>query len=183
VSKTIQQVLEHIQHTEGRIFSIRFIKRTNGETREMLCRTGVKKYLVNDPKKPGLNFSAHGLIPVYDMQAEDPEKGYRSIPIEGITEIKMHGEWETVNHQPRWYLHSCDVRDNFVIVRARLDDKVIFGKIIELHTDEWASLFKLALQPFNGQELAKSAEISGIQPIPLPFDMYGRIASFDSGQS
>lgn len=86
----ISEVEKFIKETHGKIFSIRFIKRTTAELRSMVCRTGVKSHLAGgdpayDPKK-------HNLIWVYDMA----KKGYRSIPKEGITEILIDGNWVKV---------------------------------------------------------------------------------------
>lgn len=83
----VSQVVKFIKETEGKIFSIRFIKRSTGELRAMVCRTGVKKHLKGgesayDPKE-------HDLIVVYDMQ----KNGYRSIPKEGIIEVLIDGVW------------------------------------------------------------------------------------------
>jgi hypothetical protein len=85
---TIAECLNLIHATEGRIFSVVFVKRTTGELREMTCRTGVHSYrkggeLAYDPQ-------AKGLITIFDMA---PNKGYRSIPVEGIQRIKVKGEW------------------------------------------------------------------------------------------
>ncbi len=85
----IQKALEFIQHRDGKIFTIRFTKRTTGELREMVCRQGVKKYLAGGKS---IDFASHKLIPVYDMQ----KQAYRSISIEGITEIKVDGTWRKV---------------------------------------------------------------------------------------
>lgn len=176
MSKLIQQVLDFIQDTEGKIFSIRFTKRTTNETREMTCRTGVKKYLAKEPKKAGISFRAHDLIPVYDMHAPDPEKGYRSIPIEGITEIKMHGEWEPVSHEPRWRIRIVDVRENKMHVWAKVDGLNMHGVIHELSTEEWASLAKLVM--IDSDSSSENGILGGVRtinPLFLPFDMYGRI--------
>jgi hypothetical protein len=72
--------------TEDTIFGVTFIKRTTGETRVMNCRTGVKKHL-----KGGVapySFKGKGLLPVYDLQ----KQGYRSIPIDGIRELRINGQ-------------------------------------------------------------------------------------------
>jgi hypothetical protein len=91
----IQDVIKYIKETEGKIFSVKFIKRTTGELRMMTCRTGVTKHLTVSPSKLGVNFKRHDLISVFDMQAG----GYRCIPVEGIEEIKIGGEWEKVDHE------------------------------------------------------------------------------------
>ncbi len=70
----------------GNIFSVDFIKRTNGELRHMVCRKGVTFPLKGGP--PAYNFSDHGLICVYDLQ----KMGYRTIPLESLIRVKMHGK-------------------------------------------------------------------------------------------
>lgn len=81
---TRNKAIEFIQSTDGLFFSVEFIKRTTGEKRVMLARTGVRKHLKGGDA--AYNFTDHGLISVFDM-----EKGqYRSIPKEGIT--KLNGE-------------------------------------------------------------------------------------------
>lgn len=74
----------------GKFFSCEFTKRTTGETRVMLARVGVKKYLKGTGAR--YSFSEKGLIPVYDLLKRE----YRSIPIENITKINKqpihHGE-------------------------------------------------------------------------------------------
>tara|TARA_R100000789_G_C2991995_1_gene146368 strand:+ start:609 stop:926 length:318 start_codon:yes stop_codon:yes gene_type:complete len=71
--------------TNGKFFSVTFIKRTDGSKRKMLCRTGVKKYTNGE----GLKYSPNdkGLIPVYSLH----DKGYRSIPINGIVSFTAYG--------------------------------------------------------------------------------------------
>ena len=82
--------VKFIRETEGRIFSVEFIKRTTKELRRMVARTGVKSHLRGG--EAAYSFSEKALISVFDMQAN----GYRSIPIEGIVRIKIDGEWEDV---------------------------------------------------------------------------------------
>jgi len=77
--------IDSLDLDDGRIFGVWFVKRTTGETRHMVCRTGVKKHLKGggrsyDPK-------AKGLLNVYDVQ----KQGYRSIPIENVIQIEHHG--------------------------------------------------------------------------------------------
>lgn len=66
----------------GKIFSCKFVKRTDGTVRKMVARTGVAKDLSGEGRSwdPG----ERGLLPVYDMQA----KAYRMIPAEGVIELK-----------------------------------------------------------------------------------------------
>lgn len=86
----ISEVKAFIDSSEGKVFSIKFIKRTTGELRMMVCRTGVKKFLKGG--EPAYIPDNKGLIWVYDMQ----KKGYRSIPEEGILEILIDKEWQKV---------------------------------------------------------------------------------------
>jgi hypothetical protein len=87
----LSEVEKFIRETNGKIFSIKFIKRTPPhEERMMVCRTGVKKHLKGGDA--AYNPKAYGLIWVYDMT----NAGYRSIPKEGITQIRIEGEWVEV---------------------------------------------------------------------------------------
>ena len=70
---------------DGKMFSVEFIKRTTGETREMICRRGVLSHLKGgdaayDPKE-------NGLLWVFDTQKD----GYRSIPLENVIKVKIRG--------------------------------------------------------------------------------------------
>jgi hypothetical protein len=71
---------------DGRIFSVEFIKRTTGEKRLMVCRLGVKSHLKGGTKK--FDDKEKNLLTVFDVQ----KKGYRSIPLENIISVKIHGE-------------------------------------------------------------------------------------------
>ncbi len=89
---TLADALKFIRETNGRFFSVCFVKRTTGELREMHCRTGVKVHLSGGPA--AYNFSDKGLVSVWDLKNE----GYRTINIEGIQRVKMNGEWFVVIH-------------------------------------------------------------------------------------
>ena len=78
---------ELIEATNGQIFSVKFKKRTTGEIREMVCRTGVTKHLTENPTREGVDAKKNNLIHVWDLQAN----GYRSISLEGIIEVKING--------------------------------------------------------------------------------------------
>ena len=75
-----------IPYGDQTIFSVTFVKRTNGELRKMVCRRAVKKYLAGGD----LKYNAHEntLLPVYDLQKE----GYRTVSCESIQELVFHGE-------------------------------------------------------------------------------------------
>lgn len=92
---TLRKALEHIQDKNGKFTSLRFIKRTDGTIRDMVFRTGVKSHLAGG--EPAYDFQEHGLIPVFDTQKSE----YRSVPKEGITHLKVDGEWFIVKQPDR----------------------------------------------------------------------------------
>lgn len=91
-----REALQFIAGTNGRVFAVEFVKRTTGELRLMNCRLDVRKHLVRQydgpPEQPGVTIKAGQLISVFDMV----KKAYRSIPVDGITRIKIGGEWKAV---------------------------------------------------------------------------------------
>ena len=80
-----KRVLSLIKATEGRIFGVDFIKRTDGRVRSMTARLGVKKGQCGGtlPYNP----EARNLLPVYEM----PEGQYRLIPVESILRVRVDG--------------------------------------------------------------------------------------------
>lgn len=70
---------------DGRFFSVEFIKRTTGETRQMQARLGVTKHLKGGTKK--YSDVSKNLLTVFSVDA----KGYRSIPIDGIQSMTVKG--------------------------------------------------------------------------------------------
>jgi hypothetical protein len=70
----------------GRMVTVTFNKRGNGEERTITGRRGVTKHLVGGV----LNYNPmkHGLIGIYEMGHEDG-KGYRMINALGITQLKI----------------------------------------------------------------------------------------------
>ena len=77
---TKNQAKELINSSKGKIFSVTFTKK-NGETREMICRKGVKKHL----KGGELMFDPNekGLAVVFDMK----KNAYRMININTLEKI------------------------------------------------------------------------------------------------
>jgi hypothetical protein len=71
---------------DGKVFTVTFVKRSNGQERVMNCRKGVKKHLRGGEKK--YDPKSKGLVCVFDMQAG----GYRSIALESITKVAMAGQ-------------------------------------------------------------------------------------------
>jgi len=87
---TVKQLASFVRkQAGGTIFSVKFIKRTTGEVRDMLCRFGtVNKVKGETGNGPAYNALDKGLLPVWDMQAE----GFRSIPLGNIITIKIKGQ-------------------------------------------------------------------------------------------
>lgn len=79
-----------IEGTNGKFFTVEFVKRTTGERRVMTARTGVTKHLKGGVRK--YDPAMKGLIGVYDVQSN----GYRSIPIDNIVRVTFGGETVTV---------------------------------------------------------------------------------------
>jgi hypothetical protein len=79
------EAAQKIRETKGRMFTVTFIKKSNGEKRTMNARLGVKAYLRGGvlPYDP----NTKGLIPCYDVQTKD----YRMINIQGIVNLKTGG--------------------------------------------------------------------------------------------
>jgi len=85
------KAVKKIYETDGKIFGVEFIKRTNGDKRVMSARLHVKKYLTGGGRK--YDFEAKDLIPVFDMK----KKAYRVIPIEAINRIAVAGKSYIIN--------------------------------------------------------------------------------------
>ena len=80
----IMNLIDKLKYS-GKIFRLDFIKRTNGETRTMICRFGVKKHLKGG--SPAYHFGDKGLLSVFDTN----KQAYRSVPIDNILLIKFAG--------------------------------------------------------------------------------------------
>lgn len=90
---TIDEVKQIIKEEGNKIFSVKFTKRSTGEERLMVCRTGVTSRLKGGEK--AYDAEAHGLITVFDMASND----YRSISTEGVFAFKFNGNpWVKVIH-------------------------------------------------------------------------------------
>lgn len=70
---------------DGKIFSVDFYKRSDGQLRRMVARTGVHKGLSGDG--PAYDADKHNLLTVFDLQ----KRGYRMIPADAIVKLKAHG--------------------------------------------------------------------------------------------
>ena len=80
------EVIQKILQSKGKFFRVIFIKRTTGELRSMLCRTGVRKHLKGGKLK--FNPIDRNLINVYDVA----KKGYRFINLDSIQSVKIEGK-------------------------------------------------------------------------------------------
>jgi hypothetical protein len=69
----------------GRVFRVRFIKRTTGEIRDLVGRLGVTKGVTGVGMK--YDPADKGLMTVYDFQ----KKAFRMINLETIQEIQFKG--------------------------------------------------------------------------------------------
>jgi len=70
----------------GRIFSVTFVKRTDGTERKMVARLGVRSHLQGG--ESAYDASDENLIVVFDCQKRE----YRAIPVEGILAMKVDGQ-------------------------------------------------------------------------------------------
>ena len=77
-------LLKHLGN--GRFFSVKFIKRTNGMVRLLNGRTGVHKTKGADA--PRYNDEDYDLITVWDVQ----KQGYRKIPADSVLEVRANHE-------------------------------------------------------------------------------------------
>lgn len=70
---------------DGKFFTVRFLKRTDGTERVMNAR-------VRPPTEggPGMPYdpTEHGLLVVWDVQA----RGWRQIPADNVIELRAHGQ-------------------------------------------------------------------------------------------
>jgi len=70
--------------SDGKFFSAKFVKRTDGTTRRMLCRTGVK----SEGSGRNWNPDDKGLLTVWDCQ----KLGFRHIPADAVLELRVRGQ-------------------------------------------------------------------------------------------
>jgi hypothetical protein len=82
------EAAQKIRDTKGKIFTVTFIERTNGQKRVLNGRLGVKVYLVGGVLR--YNPNKKGLIPVKDNNIPG-RAGYRMINIPGIINLKTGG--------------------------------------------------------------------------------------------
>ncbi len=73
--------------SDGKIFGVKFIKRTDGRLRVMAARVGViPKVVSNQPRT--WDPESKGLLQVWDLH----KRGYRMIPADSIQEVTVRGQ-------------------------------------------------------------------------------------------
>ena len=84
---TISKSLVHdfLRGLKGKIFTVEFIKRTDGSLRVMRCTTNYQSKLVGGELAYDANDKQ--LIPVYDLD----KRGFRSIPTDAVLRIRALG--------------------------------------------------------------------------------------------
>ena len=85
LEKNALKALDVFKAANGRIFSVTFVKRTDGSIRDMLCRTGVAKHLKGG--EPAYDALSKGLMTVYSLDAQ----GYRNINLDSVLSAKVDG--------------------------------------------------------------------------------------------
>ena len=95
-----------IRNSNGKIFSVSFIKRGDGSMRDMIARTGVSKGVSGNGRK--FDAASHGLLTVAEFRAagrnakghfeaqEFTAGSFRNIGIEGIRRLRLGGQEYTV---------------------------------------------------------------------------------------
>lgn len=93
-----------IRHLAGNtVFSCRFIKRTTGEERLIVCRLGVTHK--GSGGERAYNPVDKGLLPVWDMQ----KQAYRSISLDSIVSIKIAGvEYDMEDELGKRHCECCN---------------------------------------------------------------------------
>lgn len=80
---SLYRAVKLMQETDGKVFRASFIKRTTGELRHMVCRTGVTKGVTGK----GMNYDPadKGLMTVFDFQ----KKQFRMIALDGLKALRI----------------------------------------------------------------------------------------------
>jgi hypothetical protein len=80
------EIADAIRATQGRWFGCTFTKRTTGETRNLVGRLGVTRHLRGGAQ--AYDPLSKGLLVVWSADA----RGYRSIPLDAVTELRIAGQ-------------------------------------------------------------------------------------------
>ena len=82
---SIDNAKKMMEKSNGKIFTVCFIKKTDGTYREMNARIGVTKGVTGQGKK--FNDADYGLLTVYDMQ----KRAFRSVSLRNIVALRTKG--------------------------------------------------------------------------------------------
>lgn len=77
--------VEFVQNSQGRFFEITYTTRRSGETRSIVCRSGVTKGLQG--KGGTYDRASRGLLTLFSVT----DGGYRAIPIDSVISITYQG--------------------------------------------------------------------------------------------
>lgn len=80
-----KEAVRKILGSGGKFFTV-LVRKRNGELTEMNCRMDVKKHLKGGTKR--FDDKVHNLITTYSLD----RKGYRSIAVEGLKQVRIDGE-------------------------------------------------------------------------------------------
>jgi hypothetical protein len=89
----VEKLKKIIRKNKGKFFTVVFTK-ADGTERKMNCRTGVKKYLVQDSNKPYVDPMKIGNVVVFEHGT-----GYRTFKLERVKQIKIGGQvidWDQI---------------------------------------------------------------------------------------
>jgi hypothetical protein len=79
----LSDLLEKVR--DGRFFTVKFVKRTDGSVRVMNCRV---RPPVTDGPGMAYDPSAHDLLVVWEMR----KGAWRQIPADNVIELRAHGQ-------------------------------------------------------------------------------------------
>ena len=87
-----ETAIKMLRDSKGKIFGVKFIKRSTGDVRTMSARLGVSKGV----KGIGLQYDPESrqLMPVYDMHKQE----YRMINLETLSTVSFKGQEYIVVH-------------------------------------------------------------------------------------
>ncbi len=98
-ARTVEDILQ-LTGNDGTFWTVKFIKRSNGQDRVMTGRRGVRKHRKGGslPYDPNAKRLVGIWIPEEHRRDNDKDNGYRMIPVEGIYELRAHGRvWNVDN--------------------------------------------------------------------------------------
>ncbi len=128
--------VKKIRASNGKIFTVVFIKKTNGRERTMNCRLGVKKNL----KGVGRALNPKEFVGVFDLQKND----YRVIHIPGIKSLSIKGKSYTI------VANANAITPTVVTKSVTLEYSVAQGETVQGLKDTVRSYIKKGWKPLGG---------------------------------